>query len=137
MLNRASLRTKRSICCLMLLAWVFAVLSGTVNACVVDGHEGPGVVHLLQAQGEHQHSSADHDHDHGGGHAGCSKFCKDESVTVTKYKSLDTITLAPVLVNSNATLPVCAAERLSAQRCAARPPAHGPPLVIRFLRLTL
>lgn len=168
MFFRASTSTKRRICGVMVLVWLFAVLSSAVNACVLsepdqkeglhhasfevltavghdhadqadDDHDGDhGVVH-----GDHDHAlpsdwthASEHSH-HDEGAAGCHKFCKDESATLTKNKNLESPSFSLALINTGSQLPPIAQAPMRAQRVQERPQAQGPPLVIRFLRLAL
>jgi len=143
-----------------LFAWVFALVTGVANACIVEmpgsapaGHEKHRHTHAAHENVEHQfslpepadHGSAEHpDHEDAGGpaqddagKAGCLKFCDDESSALSKNGSPGFDQLAaPVAVDGFEIQPVPIADavgRLSLER----PSAQGPPLVIRLLRLTL
>jgi hypothetical protein len=177
MFFRASSSTKRRISGVMVLVWLFAVLSSAVNACVLSesdrGHGvqrvalevlaemGHGHDHAAEAaDDDHAHSDdhgvtqasghGDHDHPmptdwasasghshHDEGTAGCHKFCKDESATLTKNKNLESPNFSLALVNSGGLPPPFTQTPMRVQRVQERPQAQGPPLVIRFLRLTL
>lgn len=146
---RPSLRHQRRFCGLMLLLWLFAVLSGTVNACVLaeaappahhehaehalahDAIEGKGHEHADEHADEHPA------HHHADAHVACHKFCQDEARTLPTLKHLDGADFAPILLlYGSPLLPKVTALQPVAQ-APQRPPAHGPPLVIRLLRLAL
>ena len=142
----------------MLVAWVFAIGTGSVNACALVAHEptgSPNATTALFTPEEHDHHDDEDDelqstgglihHDaaalshasHDDGHAGCHKFCKDESATLPKHTALDSPTFAPLLIDTRVALPTCSISAPLAHRNAERPWANGPPILIRFLRLTL
>lgn len=126
-----------------LLVWLFALAAGVVNACVLTS---PG----LADRGEPLTDVALHEslddpgalvgqpgHEQDSGRASCLKFCDDESSAIAKVKwpAVDpgsglAIVVAPwnwVAATSGASL------RLATEQHGSQ----GPPLVIRFLRLTL
>lgn len=142
---RPSTHAQRRLCGVMLLVWLFAVLSGTVNACVLTERSAP-------AHTEHMDHVAialhDHAHDHPGAspaglrhvdeHLVCHKFCKDQSASLTPFKSAHDQDFHPVLlVLGSALLPDAWAAQPVPPAVEHRPPAHGPPVYIRLLRLTL
>jgi hypothetical protein len=154
MFLRFSLRTRRRICVATLAAWVFALASGAVNACALTAHEA-GEANSTMTTGSFAEVDDDHDDDHGevsaadhqvahashgdhgDSHPGCHKFCKDSSGTLPKQAAVHGPDLSHLLL---ATGVVSLAPPISvprAQRVAERPWANGPPIVIRFLRLTL
>ena len=155
---RTTLRTRRRICGAMLVAWVFAIGTGSANACVLTSLEPPGSPHAttelftpeaddhhddedggLQSAGRLAHqdaTGASHALDEDG-HAGCHKFCKDESATLPKHTALDSPTFAPLLIDTRVALPTRPIGAPFVHRDAERPWANGPPIVIRFLQLTL
>lgn len=123
----------------MLVAWLFALGMGVVNACVVvppavDGHRvaviGP---HDLAGPAAHAHQG----HGDAIGQTGCLKFCADESSTLSKshVPALDLgLPLRAVVSAWRSAIPITA---IGTWLASDRPMPHGPPLVIRFLRLTL
>ncbi|WP_152606424.1 hypothetical protein [Aquabacterium sp. NJ1] len=158
---RPSLHHQRRFCGLMLLLWLFAVLSGTVNACVLaqtaqpahHEHAGHALAHDAVAGMAHEHAddavdehadehAADHAdaqaaHHHADAHLACHKFCQDEARTLPPNKHLDGADFTPILLlYGSPLLPEVTAPQPVAQ-APQRPPAHGPPLVIRLLRLAL
>lgn len=141
---RPSLHRQRHLCGVMLLVWLFAVLSSTVNACVltekvVPAHAGHSA-HVAVALHDHGH---DHPGVQEGGlnhldeHLACHKFCKDQSAPLTPFKSAQDQDFHPVLIALVSTFLPDAWTPPSMAPTSPRPPAHGPPVHIRFLRLTL
>jgi hypothetical protein len=158
---RSSSRRLRQLVWLTLLAWSFALASGVVNACllivagpIIDGSPPPvhgeaatqgrpddvavglhsaaggeaGVANLVQY--EHQQGSSGKDT--------CLKFCDDESSAVVKSTSLGVdLAMAMALVESGVRRMAAPVENIGADWLPEQPRAQGPPLVIRFLRLTL
>jgi hypothetical protein len=156
---RSSSRRLRQFVWLTLLAWSFALASGVVNAClltvpgpITDGSTPPvhgegatqgrpddeamglhsaaggeaGVANLVQY--EHQQGSSGKDT--------CLKFCDDESSAVVKSTSLG-VDLVMALVEPGVRRIAVPVENIGAGWLPEQPRAQGPPLVIRFLRLTL
>ena len=149
----------RRTACVTLLAWVLALMSGVVNACLLQPHgqtaatssivtsspafADAGLVESTVAHVGHDHHDShlaqhsDHDASKDAGKAGCLKFCSDESSTLAKGKFTQADLPNPVVVAvvewpSMAPLPMG-----TMRRSAERPASPGPPLVIRFLRLTI
>jgi hypothetical protein len=139
---------------LTLLAWVLALLAGTVNACQVQLH-GPGTqASVVITQGDSAergmrarqtlHREAG-DHDGAGGPAGhadagkgaCLKFCDDESSTVAKGEATQTDLPGIVKVASTDWLPAMPTATVASWRSVEQQGSQGPPLFIRFLRLTI
>ena len=135
-----------------LLAWVLALLAGIANACQLQPH---GPVAPASAASTHD-SSTEHptralhvEHGRHDGHvehegsstdaakAGCLKFCNDESSTVAKGKTAQADLPGPVVVASVAWRSAVPTATVAMWRSAERPASQGPPLVIRFLRLTI
>ena len=151
-------RQLRHTACVTLLAWVLALMSGVLNACLLQPHgetasvssatsspelADAGLIESTVAHVEHSHHDShpaqhgDHDAAKDAGKAGCLKFCSDESSTLVKGKFIHTdlpnsVVVAVVEWPSMAPLPM-GTLRMSAER----PAFPGPPLVIRFLRLTI
>ena len=156
MFNRRQLRRTA---CVTMLAWVMALLSGAVNACLLQPHGQAAsasfatsrpefadagliestVAHVEQSHHDnHQAGQGDRDGaKEDAGKAGCLKFCSDESSTLAQGKFTPADLPNPVVVAvvewpSMAPLPT-GTLRMSAER----PASPGPPLLIRFLRLTI
>jgi hypothetical protein len=124
----------------MLAAWVFAWAAGVANACVfnvVSAPAGPDSVAPRATDGHHPGLTAAHEHPQDNGRDACLKFCDDESSALSKtttYGADLPVALVDARESRGATVPVMRVDNgLSPQR----PVAQGPPLVIRFLRLTL
>ena len=131
---------------LTLLTWSFALASGVVNACVLNvpdrSAEGStqslhnqSATHAASSQGFGGHGADDH-----GGTSGkdtCLKFCDDESSALTKSTSYGAdmaVALVDLRVHQRLVVP---AVTVDSSFSPEPPHAQGPPLVIRFLRLTL
>jgi hypothetical protein len=155
--NRCRLRRTA---CVTLLAWVLALMAGVVNACLLQPHgqtvsassiatsspefADARLIESTVAHVEHSHHDSHQaqqgDHDaakEDADKAGCLKFCADESSTLAKGKFTQADLPNPAVVAvvewpSLAPLPMG-----TLRRSAERPASPGPPLVIRFLRLTI
>ena len=142
---RNSTRRRRRFVWLTLLTWSFALISGVVNACVLSLPEaraaraseafGPlgSDAHEAGPSSLQQHAQAP-------GTAGkntCLKFCDDESSALAKSTSSGADMLAAA-VDSHVQRRLAVPAGHAACGPWPQPPrAQGPPLVIRFLRLTL
>jgi hypothetical protein len=136
-----------------LVVWLIALTAGVVNACALvpagpaeravgqvshadvvmhDPHGG-----ALTGAGHQGESVAHHGHGHDSGKVSCLKFCDDESSAIAKVK-LPGVDLGSSLLTAvepwNA---IAAAGRVAIRQSLDWPGSQGPPLVIRFLRLTL
>ena len=131
-------------------AWVSALVAVVAHACLLQPEGGrystPGAANgstVFEPAAQTAHVAHEHHGSRGAeadgttdpGQASCVKFCDDESSTVAKTAPHD---LPGLLVasrtNWHVVLPATSAvARVSVER----PLAHGPPLVIRFLRLTI
>ena len=147
-------RQLRRTACMTLLAWALALLSGVVNACLLEPHSqtasassatsntelaDAGLTDSTVVHVEHNHhdSHPAGQGDPDAGKAGCLKFCSDGSSTLAKGKFTQVDPPNPGVVAvvewpSMAALPMGTLRR-SAERAAS----PGPPLVIRCLRLTI
>ena len=139
-----------------LVIWVLALAAGVANACALTpmGTAGRAMSQAgIVAHDPHSgaptragHASLDdpvgvvqygHGHGQDSGKVSCLKFCDEESSAIAKVK-LPVVDLGVSLLtvvepwNSNA-----AAGGSGLRRSLERPGSQGPPLVIRFLRLTL
>ena len=131
---------------LTLLTWSFALASGVVNACVlnlpdrsVDGStlslHNETATHAASSQGIGGHGADDHEGT--SGKDTCLKFCDDESSTLAKSTSYGAdmaAALVDLRVQQRLAVP---AVTVDSSLSPEPPHAQGPPLVIRFLRLTL
>lgn len=144
---RLSPQSQRRFCGVMLLLWLFAVLSGTVNACMLadNARTGQAAEHV---HGDHDLAHHEH-HDgqapladdtaphHADEHLACHKFCQDEARTLPPGKYQDGLDFTPVLQLHGSPLLPEVTPTLPVVQATQGPPAHGPPLVIRLLRLAL
>ena len=132
---------------LTLLAWLFALTAGVVNACMLSGSSVATRTSVAQldhssngfVDAEHRDPGlvAHPDHEQNHANDSCLKFCDDESSALLKGSTpaLDPgVAFLAALPWHVAVVPIAnVATGLSLQR----PIAQGPPLVIRLLRLTL
>ncbi len=136
-------RHRHRIVRVTLLAWVLALLAGMANACLLQV-PGAGSIASMASVQEVSHQQglsgyrAGHDEDTADAvKAGCVKFCVDEASTLVKAKTSQLDLPTPVCVACidwrAQSAPVVAAQGHAAEQPAPR----GPPLVIRFLRLTI
>ncbi|MDO9072864.1 MAG: hypothetical protein Q7U73_06345 [Rubrivivax sp.] len=153
---RFTRRQLRHTACVALFAWVFALVSGVANACLLQTAE-PGAAAFSLATGaqiagcdadvapcEHDAGPAHHHADSGrgepvqhGGKAVCLKFCADESSALAKSKASQADLPGPVLL-AGAPWSLAVQVAAAAQwRPVERPASVGPPLFLRLLRLTI
>jgi hypothetical protein len=147
---RSDRRRQRHFVWAMLVAWLLALSTGVVNACVLNvaNTATRGLIADSQAahfsrgvtDTEHHHGGdvTDHPPAQNGANGSCLKFCDDELSALSKGNTSTTPDAGVALVAAvqwhGAIVPVAhAGIGLSLQR----PTAQGPPLVIRLLRLTL
>lgn len=123
----------------LLLAWVFALVSGVVNACIV-GLDAGGAEHL---EGHGLSWAAAERHDHGPmpeAATPCAKFCDDESSSVPPAPS-STSQISFGAWMAPAPLPAWTAPaRRDGGDAVAGPAVQGQgriPIPIAFLRLAL
>jgi hypothetical protein len=141
---------------LTLLAWVLALAGGMVNACQLQAHT-PGSYaslassradgaepalhagHALHgADGKHDGAGRPDRHDPDPAKAGCLKFCTDKSSTVAKHETGHQADFPSVLGAPGLDWqPELSTTVATARRSVERTAAQGPPLFIRFLRLTI
>ena len=151
---RFSRRQRRHTTGLTLFAWMFALLTGVSNACLIQpvasgelasNSSQPvpmvgGTAGSATQQVEHGHHRADdEDGGHGtdGGRAGCIKFCADEYSAVTKSKAAQAEVAGPAFVASIQWQQASRFAAASQWPLVERPASVGPPLFIRLLRLTI
>jgi hypothetical protein len=116
-----------------LLAWVFALLSGVANACLIQ----PLAPVDRQVGHVHHHASEASGLDQDGGRAGCLKFCADESSALAKNKASHADLPGPLLLASIHWQLATTVAAVVQWHPVERPATVGPPLFIRFLRLTI
>lgn len=127
----------------MLVIWVFALAAGVVNACALTpaGLEERGGMHAdATVPASHRDKGEQvghHGHQRDSGKDSCLRFCDDESSAITKVK-LPVVDLGLTLLTAaEPWSSVVAAIVADLAQSPERPASQGPPLVIRFLRLTL
>ena len=145
--------------CVTLLAWVMALLSGVVNACLLQPYgqtasasfaasnpdvSDAGLIESTVVHVEHGHHDDDQarqgDRDgakEDAAKAGCLKFCSDESSTLAKGKFTQADLPNPVVVAVVEWHSMAPVPKGTLRSSAERPTSPGPPLVIRLLRLTI
>lgn len=150
-------RQLRHTACVALFAWVFGLLSGVANACLILPAEPAAAATFSLGAGastlecefsvppcEHKAGSA-HPHadsGHGepvpqGGKAVCLKFCVDESSALAKSKASQVDPSGPVLLAGAPWSPPVRVAVATQWRPVERPASVGPPLFLRLLRLTI
>ena len=138
-----------------LLAWVLALVAGFANACQLQPHEPMASASASRARaasieggllstqalhvetGHYLRHAEDDDAPADAGKAGFRKFCDDESSAVAKGKPAQADLAGPVMVSSIDWRPAVPKATVAMRRSAVLPPSQGPPLVVRFLRLTI
>jgi hypothetical protein len=147
-------RHLRSIAVLTLMAWMFALLAGIANACQLQTYTPGTHAQFAPTHGEAavpatHDGQALHaekgDHDLAGGYdgksdtgkAGCLKFCDDESATVAQAKVSQADLVGMVTVAQFDWLAPMPADTGAPWHRVERRASQGPPLFIRFLRLTI
>lgn len=142
--------SKRRLAAWMLFVWIFALLASIANACVLgEAHGG----FARQASPEHEHADVADGHNHADAplhksapssdtpSPACLKFCDDERSTLNlPLKALGGATdMLPLLLQQPITLAWTSGDAPDIAPPDARLPARetGPPISIRFLRLTI
>jgi hypothetical protein len=135
---------------MVLFVWLFALVSGWANACLLQGRTadrsgGVEAVESLAIAGEgggtHARDGSHDDGDHdasGAARAACQNVCDDEQSTIPSYKlpAAPDLGSAPLLPAA----PWSAVVAPTTVPCAHPPgtsPPCDPPVAIRFLRLTI
>lgn len=142
-------RTKRSTAWTMLLVWVFALVSGMANACLLEvrgshAHAMAGGVHHEVASSAHSagHASADAERD-GDSHdskAPCLKACDDGALSLLKQSvgpDLSDPGLAVVVAFAGPVAVAVPVVSVARRTNDLRPPISGLPIRIRYSRLAL
>jgi hypothetical protein len=138
-----------------LVVWVLALAAGVVNACALstagpmdrsilqvgivvhDAHGAAPSSAAIESNHEHAETVGHHEHGHDSGKGSCLKFCDDESSAIAKVK-LPVVDLSATLLTVAAPWnALVAAGGVGFRQSLECPGSQGPPLVIRFLRLTL
>ncbi len=148
-------RTKQRTVTVMLMAWLFALVAGVVNACVLqvkvpDHHQGHQPMHSASTVIEtHAHPSVlpqiglpapadDPSSNADSGKAQCKSLCDSEAAAAAaKQQGHDIANLAQTPMHVLAAAPYLALVAIAKQSFDDRPPPAGAPMVIRFLRLTI
>lgn len=123
------LRRARSIAKAMIVAWLFSLAAGVVNACVLFDRAGHAARYDSNAA---LHETDEHD----AARQACLSFCDTDQGTAAQSKALDPPQAAPLVRAIGAWHAHTARRTDAAWRLAAAPP---PPraLAIVLLRLTL
>ena len=143
-------QAKRNAAFVMLLVWLFALTSGVVSACILEGgrahnHHGvSGPFHTITAATDAAHERAgsadDHDADELPSKAFCLKVCDDSSQALVKLSAgvVDPADVgsAPLLVTVAWSTTAVVASGLN-RGGDLPPPRPREPISIRFLRLAL
>jgi hypothetical protein len=144
----------RRSACVTLFAWLFALLSGAANACLVQADaSGETPFGRLQRepitgdaagatptdrQVEHARDGENGDPANDGGMAGCLKFCADESSALAKSKASHTDIAGAIVLASSIHWPfVVPVAAVATWQPIERHASVGPPLFLRLLRLTI
>lgn len=155
---RNSTRRLQRLVWLTLLAWSFALVSGVVNACVLSlpGRAGEtpsppalGVAASLARHSEqlgthgpedHAIGSSTHAHEQERGSPAkdsCLKFCGEEASALVKNMAPAADMVAALVDSGTRRRLAVPAVQVDFSAALEQARAQGPPLVIRFLRLTL
>ena len=143
-----STRAKRSTAFVALALWLFAVASGIANACLLEArgphsHDAAGTDATAsdephERSEEHAAAHAGHDADSDESKAPCLKVCDDGThALLNRLPGIDLTNPGQVPFVSvvwTATAPVVCAPSRGPE---LRPPDRGPPIRVRFSRLTL
>ena len=143
---RLPLRRIRQLVGLTLSVWLFALAAGVANACVLSlpGPVVPGSAQTNLRDAAHhgldvhaQRAVVPLDREQDSGKDTCLKFCDDESSALSKARTYGADVPVALVELGELRGTVAPAEFLGGSLSLQRPLAQGPPLVIRFLRLTL
>jgi len=139
----------------MLLAWSLALMAGVANACRLQSHGLRAPVAVAAIHGDsaepalhpartlpveyspHDGLSEHHGSTTEAAKAGCLKFCDDESSAVARSTTAQTDSPGPFMVANVEWRSAVPTGTVTIWRSVERPASRGPPLVIRFLRLTI
>ncbi len=136
------LHRQRMTIWLMLWVWLLAMSSGVLSAClltIADRSGGDAHGHAtadLHGAGTSPESLQGPDHERAAGTEACLKFCADESSALSTGKVSIADLDGPLAAVVGPRLAGIAGDLLGTRRSLRQPAAQGPPLVIRFARLT-
>lgn len=147
---RAHSRRQRHTVWVTLLVWLLALTTGVINACALniptvvtrESRAESLAVHSWRAVVDTKHHDgrllALHKHEQSGVHDSCLKFCDDESSALSKSNTSSALDPGAAMVATVQLLrTVVPSADIGTGPAPRQPTAQGPPLVIRFLRLTL
>jgi len=138
-----------------LVVWVLALAAGVVNACALttagpmdrsilrvgivvhDKHASAPSSAAIESSHEQAETVGHHEHGQDFGKGSCLKFCDEESSAIAKVKLQVVDLSATLLTAAEPWNAIVAAGGVGFRQSLERPGSQGPPLVIRFLRLTL
>jgi hypothetical protein len=146
-------RRLRRVVWLTTAAWCFALFSGVVNACLLTPAGAARIEEALHGEvvhaaaqalpvgyavpdGHSGHGALPHV-EHGAGTQSCLKFCDDGSTALSKTAGSAIDPGVPIGVAIAAWNSTFADSSSASRPWWGGSAATGPPLVIRFLRLTL
>ncbi len=121
---------------MLLCAWVFALSASAANACVVKLTGSAAA----SSHEPHAHEGMDghpHPDQPDAGKAGCQKFCTDESSALSKSGNPHSAQIPATFLMDGLKIEPGPTAEAHAGLSLECPSAHGPPLVICLLRLTL
>jgi hypothetical protein len=149
-------RQLRHTACVALFAWVFALVSGVANACLLQIVEPDTTIfslaagaqtagcHPVIAPCEHDAGTAHLHADSGRGEpaqhgdkAACLKFCAEESSALAKSKASQADLPGTVLLVGAPWSPAVQVAVAAQWWLVERPASVGPPIFLRLLRLTI
>ena len=142
-------RRLRQTAWVTLLAWVFALTTGVVNACVLsapsaairgtaaESHATSSSHAVAGTEHHDQGLAAYHKHEQDNGNGSCQKFCDDESSALSKANPSALDAGAALVATVGWVVAIVPITNVGTTLSPQRPSAQGPPLVIRLLRLTL
>jgi len=147
-------RQLRQTAWVTLFVWMFALMSGAANACLIQlnpqGAPGSTSTQAKPVAGDaagpatrqvqHVHHHGDDDNDELGDHSAkavCLKFCADGSSAVMQSNAAEADGPGPVLAASMQWPPAVPVVTASQWPALEWPASVGPPLFIRLLRLTI
>jgi hypothetical protein len=138
-------RAKRTTASLMLLVWLFALVSGVAHACLLDAADERGAA-AVSSHSSHGHAGTasheehvdDPDDDSDVSKAPCLKACDDGSRTLPSLSSGLDLT-NPGIPNLVAVLwtPAAQGHWIADRRGERRPPPSEPPVRTRYSRLAI
>jgi hypothetical protein len=135
-------RTAAKVAKTMLVVWLFALVAGWANACLLQSrsqlppiaHEHPAITAATTGPSVDHHGNAGE----AAGKSACLHLCDDNQCTIPKYDTPAAADLvaAPMLASTLWSFSVVDTPLPRAQSLAAALPPERP-VAIRFLRLTI